>query len=413
MALYLFGGGERLPEGTNRSLADIRNNLTDGHAYLRSLAVDQVIRWLEEGARSWAHHKSHEIHYLRQWLSAPSLRAKADTALRGSRFALDGFVDLPGGRFACFPRGVVCHWLAGNVPTLGLLSVVQALLTKNCSIAKVAKGDIDLLPSLLASLAECHTEVDGKRLLSSIAVVSVERENRREQEELSSMADARIAWGGMEAVDTVANLPSPHRCEDLLFGPRTSFAVVGREMVSQRVARGAALDASLLEQRGCNSPHTLFVEEGGGASPLLFAQWVAEGMEEMRERFPKRPVSAGETGPLLSLRAEYEIRGEAFYPSGLDWSVLYSEEDVGLADPAYHRTLFVRPIADVSEVLPYCSAITQSVGVALPEERRATAVYSLMSRGVDRCPQVGEMTHYEVPWDGLFLMDRLVRWCRY
>ena len=30
--------------------------------------------------------------------------------------------------------------------------------------------------------------------------------------------------------------------------------------------------------------------------------------------------------------------------------------------------------------------------------------------GVARCPLIGRMLNFEMPWDGLFLIDRLVRW---
>ncbi|MCQ2086410.1 MAG: acyl-CoA reductase [archaeon] len=31
-------------------------------------------------------------------------------------------------------------------------------------------------------------------------------------------------------------------------------------------------------------------------------------------------------------------------------------------------------------------------------------------KGVSRLPQIGRMLNFEMPWDGLFLIERLVRW---
>ena len=30
--------------------------------------------------------------------------------------------------------------------------------------------------------------------------------------------------------------------------------------------------------------------------------------------------------------------------------------------------------------------------------------------GCERLPEIGRMTHFDSPWDGLYVMDRLVRW---
>ena len=35
---------------------------------------------------------------------------------------------------------------------------------------------------------------------------------------------------------------------------------------------------------------------------------------------------------------------------------------------------------------------------------------SRAAKGVSRCPNVGNMRLYDAPWDGLFALDRLVRW---
>jgi hypothetical protein len=43
-------------------------------------------------------------------------------------------------------------------------------------------------------------------------------------------------------------------------------------------------------------------------------------------------------------------------------------------------------------------------------ERRLEVAEALTARGVERCPEVGRMALYDAPWDGMFPMDRMVRW---
>jgi len=358
-------------------------------SYLKSLSVDQILGWIESAASEPA---------VKRWVK--ELPDLLDRSVRGSRYSLDRFVD----GLAAFPRGVVCHWLSGNVPLLGAISVLQALVTKNASIVKLPSHDRHFLPALLDEMRGVSTDVDGERILASVATQAMERDDPR-QRDLSLAADVRVAWGGAEAIDHVSCLPKRPYAEDLFFGPRTSFAIVGKERASDSVAHRAAVDLQQLEQRGCNSPHTLFVERGGERSPREFAERVAAAMRGA----PSIEVAAGRTGELLALRADYKIKGAAFCPDDMGWSVLYSEEE-GLADPVYHRTLFVRSFDDLLDLVNLCSRQTQTVGLALAPERSSELAYRLMGRGVDRCPPVGEMALYATPWDGLFPLDRLVRY---
>jgi hypothetical protein len=103
------------------------------------------------------------------------------------------------------------------------------------------------------------------------------------------------------------------------------------------------------------------------------------------------------------------MRGEAYYSRDIQWAVVYSDEDQGLAEACYLRTLFVRPVDDIFAVAEFCSSQTQTAGLAVDDRRRALAD-ALTARGVERCPAIGAMRIYDAPWDGLFAMDRLVRW---
>jgi hypothetical protein len=150
------------------------------------------------------------------------------------------------------------------------------------------------------------------------------------------------------------------------------------------------------------------VERGGVVSPAAFAAILGEELGRAASTAPP-DVTPQEAFEIVSWRAEYDIRGEAWYGDGVRWSVLYSNEDRGLATPCYGRTLFVRPVDDVYEVTEFCSVNTQTAGLAL-QQRRLSLADVLTARGVERCPDVGLMSLYDAPWDGMYPMDRMVRW---
>ncbi len=132
-------------------------------------------------------------------------------------------------------------------------------------------------------------------------------------------------------------------------------------------------------------------------------------MGALCQRLPPPALTAPEAFEVVGLRAEYEMRGEAWYPEPVTWSVLFSEEDRGLPPLVFGRTLFVRPVDDVFDVVQFCSAGTQTAGLAVGD-RRLRLADSLTAHGVERCPELGRMSLYDSPWDGVYVIDRMVRW---
>jgi hypothetical protein len=405
------------------------NELSAGRERLRATPIDDLIGLCDAAGRAWTQAGSEVarmvgglgIGFLPLWLRRGNLEALLAQALRGEAGAIDGFVpQTPGGRrqHRAQPRGLLVHWVAGNVPLLGMISVIQGLLTKNANLVKVARQNAGILPYFLAELAQVRyrrpdgKEVAGTLLTDAVRAIYTDREDSAAAA-LSVLADVRVAWGGREAVEAIMNLPRRFGTEDIVFGPKTSFVVVGAEKLAgeaeaRKAAALVARDAVALGQRGCNSPHTIFVERGGTLTPEAFAGLLGEELSRATRQVPP-DVAPQEAFQILTWRAEYDMRGHAWYSDGVRWSVFYSDDDRGLATPCYGRTLFVRPVDDVFEVAALCSINTQTAGLALGE-RRLKLAEALTARGVERCPEVGQMSLYEAPWDGMYPMDRMVRW---
>jgi hypothetical protein len=436
--LLYDGDGPRIGPGAAAQSGPVLESLPRLVARLRRaqqalarLPLDDVLGLLDAAARAWVQPGHPLAEYLRRerlgflplWLRRANLETVLARSLRGHPEALDGFVYLAASDAMLLraqPRGLVVHWLAGNVPLLGMLSLTQSLAAKNANLLKVARNSAGMLPHLLAALAEvayCNRRgesLSGRVLTEAVAVLYADRNDVEAARELSLAADVRVAWGSLEAVQTIANLPRRHGTEDVIFGPKTSLAVVAAERLAgaeaaRRVAAALAADASAFDQQGCNSPHTVFVERGGAVDPAAFAQLLAEALDAEQRRAPLAHVDPAATMQVLALRAEYAMRGRAYGSHGMGWSVLWADEDQGLAEPCCQRTLFVRGVPDVFAVVPLCSEQTQTVGLAV-DDRRLALAEALAARGVQRCPAIGAMRLYGAPWDGLFLTDRLVRW---
>jgi hypothetical protein len=416
-----------------KNFTNILNSIKRAQLYLSKIKIEDLITWLDKVSLAWSdresliqkHFSNQGINFLILWFSKKHLMEITNFAFRGNRNFLDDFISIDENKnkLKAQPRGIVSHWIAGNVPMLGMLSLVQGILTKNANIVKVSKENLQVVPMLLESMSKINIKgsngkkIEGKKIVQSIACIYYSSSDDEALKEMSLNSKVRVAWGGMEAVEKIMNLPRKFGCEDIIFGPKTSFAVIGAEKlrdknIAIKIARKVALDASQFEQQGCNSPHTVFVEKNKSISPMKFAKLLSNEMNTMSKKIIRDPNTVVDTGKILMLRAQHEMKGEAFYPNGLDWTILYSEKDKGLAEPCYYRTLFVRPILDVMKVEEYCSHLTQTAGVALSDKRKKEFALRVSAKGIDRIPDVGSMSNYDVPWDGMFVMDRLIRWCK-
>lgn len=447
MANSLIGFSESLPESENH-LSPLRiltgpdpHYITDeekrvealvrsvrsGQDWLVEQPIDALIGLLGATADQWRQEaltqRLPDLGFLANWCHPDRLRLYTDFSLRGARSHVDGFRIIPGQPqklLRAQPRGLVVHWLSGNVPFLGMLTLVQSILTKNANILKAATAHTEAVPRLLDMIGNTHFttpgrhRVDGADVLRSIAVVHYGHDRSDIAARLSAGADARIAWGGAAAVRAVASLPRSTTCEDLIFGPKLSFMTIGAdalnsERAAQRLAKRAATDASVFEQTACASPHDVFVESGGQVSPFNFAEMLATEMEKALVRLPKDTSSGKWANQVRSSRAIHEFIGTIWASHNADWTVLF-DDHVQLSAPTYSRVITVRPVEDIMETVEFATSEIQTIGLALSGPRRLDYADRVTRRGVERCPEIGNMTHFDTPWDGLIPMERLVRW---
>jgi Acyl-CoA reductase (LuxC) len=413
-------------------LADYLPTLRKAEDKLRKVAIDDMIGFFDHVAREWVAHghpvaaviAKMGIGFLPLWMRSDSVGPMVDVACRGQRAVLDKFTLLATQRSQLFraqPRGLVVHWVAGNVAVLGMISAIQALLTKNASLIKAPSNHAGLLPFLFSHMAKTSWKnpagriIDGRAIADAIIVLHAERDDLTAAREISTAADVRVAWGGREAVETIMNLPRRFGTEDIIFGPKVSFAVVGREHLSDvhaasKIAEKVARDCAINDQHGCNSPHTVFVEANASVSPREFSSLLANALASIGRRLPLTEVAPADAMKVLTKRVEYEMCGDAFYSSGMGWTVLFDPDKSGLGEPCYLRTLYVRQVEDVFSLPKLCSIDTQTVGLALIGDRRLALAEGLTAQGIERCVEVGSMSLYDTPWDGMFPMSRMVRW---
>jgi len=415
------------------SLKAIEQHLKSRLEWLRQQPIDALIGLIAQVAGKWAGMgtvpgklqalQTNGLNFLASWCTVEHLTAMMTDGLRGNRMYADSFLPCPDSTVqyrAAVSRGLACHWLAGNVQVLGMFVLLESILTKNVNLLKLSSRDDGVFKTLLSAFeGEVFVTPGGYRilgdeLLQTVALVYYDHEDSKLGRLMSEMADVRIAWGGKESVTAVAAYPAKYDCESIIMGPKLSFSVISAEALdsahaAKKLARKTAIDASVFDQTGCASAHNVFVETGGAVSPDEFAGILADAMRKTALQIPKGRMSPEQLSAIHSVRGLYDFKGIVYGDSEGVWTVLYSE-DMQLNSPVYSRVVFVHPVNCMDDVLPYVDDTIQTVGLAAEGEKAIRFALQASRAGAMRFPVCGRMLNFDLPWDGMYLTDKLVRW---
>lgn len=417
---------------SNEPLGQIReiiNSLRASRQWLSQQPVEAIIGLISEVAKKWladpklGHLKDRGLFFLSSWCDKKHLQAVAEMGLRGNIQYIDKFMPFPDSErhyLKATPRGLVCHWLAGNVQILGMFALLQSIIAKNVNLLRVSSRDDGVFADLLNEFkGVTYTSQDGyvikgDDLLKTISIVFFSHKSRKLGEEMSRQADVRIAWGGREAVETVSNYPARYDADTVVFGPKLSFSVIASENLSsiqqaRKLARRVSVDVSVFDQTGCASPHNLYIEEGGAVTPEAFVELLGEAMRNTERQIPKPSMSPEHVSQIHAVRGLYDFKGAVSGSETMSWTVLLDDSDE-IDKPVYGRVLFCHKVKSVFDCLKFIDENTQSIGLAAADGRALEFATEATQRGVMRLPLIGRMLNFEMPWDGVFLFDRLVRW---
>jgi len=334
---------------------------------------------------------------------------------------LDEFIEFESGKFIkAQPKGVVCHFIAGNVPTLSIYSLVQALLCKNLNLLRVPMESIKIVVELLKPLLNIEIAFEGKEyygrdLLKSTGIIYFPSYEKVLNVQMSLRADVRIVWGGETAVNTITLLPKKTTCKDVIFGPKYSFAVFDRSMLESPNLSKAfddfARDIMSFGQNACSSPQVLFIETSN-LSLKEAGFKLSESLKKLIKRSCKASIPESTVARILNKRGEYLLctAKDIICSKDFQYTILMDRE-ICLEEPINGTTIFLKEVEDILEVCKLITPRIQTIGIASENDDNMKDFANRVSlRGVDRLVKVGCMNFYDSPWDGILLMSELVKW---
>lgn len=337
---------------------------------------------------------------LLQPLTAPALASLASRLPRAYR--LFGFV------------------MPGNVPGSGIHEIAAALLAGAAVIIKSASRESVFFGNFVRSLAAADPAVAAR-----IALVSFSREDRAAMSAMWAACEGGVvAYGDDASLAALAAAgAAPGAREWAGFGSRLSGALVAldlpdtagtpgraRPQAAEAAACGLARDVALFEQRGCLSPHHVFVV-GGAEEARGFAARLLRALERLARRLPppaRLPLDAAAAIRGLRERARWRALAQPTDAAGRDialWesaaaTVIYDRTAAFSASPGY-RTVFVSALDNIDELgarLGPAAGRLEAFALAAPPERREPLKEHLRRLGATYVCEPGQMQAPPLDW---------------
>jgi acyl-CoA reductase LuxC len=258
-------------------------------------------------------------------------------------------------------RELIGFVMPGNIAGGGLHEVVIALLAGCSVMIKSATAEPFFFRELAKAVARADNDFSHR--------LAVFDWGRQQIDLTSAMCEScdRIAVFGDDA--TIASfdrsgdrhVDNSGRRGDLAgFGDRVSCAIVmsdGRSSGEDRAPeRLLARDIVLFEQRGCLSPHHIFIDDADGSYALAFAEKLAAALDHLASELPPpTKLRLEDAAAIRRVRETARWQGlggrqvRMWEGSNLGWTLIF-DHDTAFAESPGFRTVRVSPFADLDDL---------------------------------------------------------------
>ena len=290
--------------------------------------------------------------------------------------------------------------LAGNVFSAAARPLLLPLLCGGAVLAKAASSD-DVLPRLLKRALDHADEQVG----AACEVVTFSREDTLLQDVLFERAQVLSVYGSDATIAALRARIAPH-CRLIGRGHGLGAVFIASEALAnpnaaRMLAGRAAIDIAAYDQRGCLSPHAIFVQRGSAVGARDFARMLSEALDAVEQELPRGRLHAAAAAAQLQWRGVAAAIGELH--EGPAWAVSYEAGQSLRVSPGY-RHVAVYDCTDSDELrlrLAPLGAHLKALGAAGAPARRDLATYApyVCAIGAMQTPPL------DAPLDGLSALE--------
>ena len=315
--------------------------------------------------------------------------------------------------------GLVFHITPSNVPVNFAFSYAFALLAGNASLVRVPTRDFAQTRIMCRVLTALLADARFAGIADRTAFVRYEQDDAITRR-FSEGCNARIIWGGDQAINNIRKFRMPERAVEIVFADRYSFCVMDAASIVradattlERLVSGFYNDTFLMDQNACSSPH-LVVWLGADAETVATAKarfWDALH-RYTAPKYDLQAVSAMDKFVLLcrnaidlGTEAHVSRHGNFLYRVALDQ--LPDDIDAFRGNSGYfyeHTTASLDTIAHIVNT-KYQTLTYHGV------ERDVLSAFVVANglSGIDRIVPIGQALNIGVIWDGYDVVRTLSR----
>jgi hypothetical protein len=313
-------------------------------------------------------------------------------------------------------RGMAFHITPSNIPINFAFSLVFGMLSGNSNVVRVpAKPwpQADLVCGAINSLLD---KPEFSKLKARTAMVRYGRDDEVTRN-FSGACDARIVWGGDEAISALRNIPIRPRAVEVMFADRYSFCVIDERAVMgledtamARLANNFYNDTYLVDQNACSSP-SLVVWLGGDGRNLEARERFWRAVELRAGKYDLAPIHAMDKYVLLCDCLTRNDNIESVVRHGnLIYRIKLALLD-GVEDLRGKFGVFFEYEADsIGAIAPHVTSKWQTLTYfGVDNAVLSSFVTDNLPRGIDRIVPVGSALDIGVIWDGFDIIRTLSR----
>jgi hypothetical protein len=358
------------------------------------------------------------------YFSPDSVRAIAERTI-GIDY-LEGWVEQPAmGEGSVRIRALgarAVHIIAGNVPVVGVTTVIRNAITRSDAIIKTPSND----PLTTAAVVRTMIEMAPDHSLTRHVSVAYWKGGDERIE--APLYDPRriekiVAWGGFAGIKHLTRYLQPG-LDLITLDPKHSGSLIGKaafadETVLRSVARRLAVDIGAMNQEGCVNARVVHVESGTDPDGIGRAERLGALVFEALQSLPDHlstphkafdPELKAELDALAFADDEYRVFGGR----GSEGAVIVSRSDrpVDFARMLACRVANIVPVDDLETAIRSVNSYTQTIGI-YPEELKTQLRDRLAFQGAQRLVSLGgaaTLMQAPGPQDGIEPLRRMVKW---
>ncbi|MEL7567169.1 MAG: acyl-CoA reductase [Dehalobacterium sp.] len=168
-------------------------------------------------------------------------------------------------------RGLVFHIAPSNVPINFAYSLAFGMLAGNVNIVRIPSKELPQVEIVCQCINQVLKE-KYQELEDQLFIVKYEAD-KEITDFFSSICNARIIWGGDNAINEIRKSSLMPRSVEINFADRYSFGIINPETVLKvedieikKLAVDFYNDTYLMDQNACSTPHMLFWKKTPGVT---------------------------------------------------------------------------------------------------------------------------------------------------